>query len=122
MAETRSKAPQPTWRRAVPRMVLTLVAGALLFRFGFGLGWSATAALLVVVIAGGALYWHLFRYKLPPNSRRARFLIRTGRAKLRAACTTCGWRGEFTSLARRDDEGRAVYLCPACGHEVGHSV
>jgi DNA-directed RNA polymerase subunit RPC12/RpoP len=113
---------QGTWRRAVPRMLSTLVAGLLIFRFGFRLSWSATIALLVVVVGGGTLYWRAFRYKLPPNSRRARLLIRTGRAKLRAACTECGWRGEISSLTRRSDEGRVVYLCPTCGHEVGHSV
>ena len=103
-------------------MLATLVVALILFRFGFGLSWSATLALLVVVVVGGALYWRAFRYKLPPNSRRARFLIRTGRAKVRAACTACGWRGEGSSLTRRDEDGRVAHLCPACGHEVGHSV
>jgi len=113
---------QQTWRRAVPRMLATLIAAVLLFRFAFGLSWLATVALLIVVIVGGALYWRAFRYKLPPNSRRARFLIRTGRARVRAACTACGWRGEFSLLTRRSDGGQVVYLCPACGHEVGHAV
>lgn len=103
-------------------MLATLVVGALVFRLGFGLSWSATAALLVVVVVGAALYWRTFRYKLPPNSRRARFLMRIGRAKLRAACAECGWRGDISALTRRTEGQGFVYLCPSCGHEVGHSV
>ena len=120
VADTNSQ--QRAWRQAVLRMLATLVAAVLLFRLAFGLSWLATVALLVVVIVGGALYCRAFRYKLPPNSRRARFLVRTGRAKVRAACTACGWRGEISSLTRRSDGGQVLYPCPACGHEVGHSV
>jgi hypothetical protein len=100
-----------------------LVAAVLLYRVGFGLSWSTTVALLIVVIVGGAFYWRAFRYKLPATSRRARFLTRVGGAKLRAACTECGWRGEISALTRRSTgDGGIVLLCPSCGREVGHSL
>ena len=114
---------QWTWQRWVPRVLSTLVAAVLLYRVGFGLSWSATVALVIVVVVGGALYWRAFRDKLPPTSRRARLLTRVGGAKLRAACTGCGWRGEISALTRSSTgDGGIVLLCPSCGHEVGHSL
>jgi hypothetical protein len=50
------------WQRRVPHVLSTLGAAVLLYRFGFGLSWSATVAFLVVVIVGAALY-HAFRYR-----------------------------------------------------------
>lgn len=111
-----------TSHRWEARALSTLVAAVLIYRFGFGLSWSATVGLLLVVIVGAALYWRAFRYKLRPTSRRARFLTRVGGAKLRAACTQCGWRGDISALTRSTGDGGTVLLCPSCGHEVGHAL
>lgn len=104
-------------------MLLTLLAAVLIYRLAFHLSWSATAAFLVVVVVGAALYWRLFRYKVPlTTSRRGRRLLRSGAVKVNVKCGSCGWRGDFLSLTSRAGEGGVEYFCPACGREVAHST
>jgi len=111
-----------TWQWARPRWSVTLVAAVVIFRFGFRLSWPATLVFVVIVIVGAAVYWRAFKWKLPTNSRRARFLTRIGKRRLVAVCRQCGWRGEIAALTRSDDGGGTALLCPICGHQVGHSV
>jgi hypothetical protein len=33
----------------------------------------------------------------------------------------CGWRGEISALRREDEHGGIAFLCPVCGHQVGHT-
>jgi hypothetical protein len=113
---------QWTWRWALPRWSVTLVGAVVIFRFGFGLSWPATFTFVGIVILGAAVYWRAFKWKLPPNSRRARFLTRIGKRKLVAVCGRCGWRGEIAALTRSEDGGGTALLCPVCGRQVGHSV
>ena len=101
---------------------MTLVAAVMIFRFGFRLSWPATFTSVVIVIVGAAVYWRVFKWKLPTNSRRARFLTRIGRRKLVVVCSQCGWRGEIATLTHSEDGGGTGLLCPVCGHQVGHSV
>ena len=82
----------------------------MIFRFGFRLSWPATFTFVVIVIVGAAVYWRVFKWKLPTNSRRARFLTRIGTRKLVAVCSQCGWRREIATLTHSEDGGGTASL------------
>ena len=111
-----------TWRQTALRVVSTIAVAIIVYRRLFHLSWSATAILTAVVLVGGALYWRLFRYKVPLlNSRRGRRLMQSGRMKVTVTCGACGWRGNFLEMTSRQGEGEVDYFCPSCGREVGHT-
>jgi hypothetical protein len=98
------------------RFAAVLVAGVLVYHFTFGLSWSATAVMLVIVAVLGLL---LHQYNRRHN--RARLLEAVSKSNVQAVCRGCGWRGEMSALRQENDHGGIALLCPVCGHQVGHT-
>jgi hypothetical protein len=107
-------------RRARERYTLrfagVLVAGVFIYHFRFGLSWSATGVMLIIVAAGSLL---LHQYSRRRN--RARLLQAMNKSTAQALCSGCGWRGELSALRQEDDHGGIAFLCPVCGHQAGHT-
>ena len=93
-----------------------LTAGGLVFHFRFGLSWFGTGVMLGVVAAVS-----LFLHQYIRRQNRARLLEAVNRVNAQALCSGCGWRGEMSALRRVDDHGGIAFLCPVCGHQVGHT-
>ena len=98
------------------RFAAVLVAGVFIYHFRYGLSWSATAVMLVIVAVGGLL---LHRYMRRRN--RARLLEAMDKSTAQAGCRGCGWRGAMSALRQENDHGGIAFLCPVCGHQVGHT-
>jgi hypothetical protein len=107
-------------RRARERYALwfaaVLGASALVYHFRFGLSWSATGLALVIIAVGSLL---LLQYVRRRN--RARLLETVNKSTAQAVCRGCGWRGKMSALRQENDHGGIAFLCPVCGHQVGHS-
>ena len=93
-----------------------LLASALVYHYRFGLSWSATAVALGIV----AISCLLLRQHIRRRSR-ARLLEAVNKSTAQALCGGCGWRGEISALRREDEHGGIAFLCPVCGHQVGHT-
>lgn len=107
-------------RRARERFALrfgaVLVAGVFIYHFRYGLSWSTTGVLLVFVAVGSLL---LHQYSRRHN--RARLRQAMNKSTAQALCSDCGWRGAMSALRQEDDHGGIAFLCPVCGHQVGHT-
>ena len=98
------------------RFAAVLVAGVFIYHFRFGLSWSSTAVMLVIVAIGSLL---LHQYSRRRN--RARVLEAVNKSTAQAVCRGCGWRGKMSALRQENDHGGIAFLCPVCGHQVGHT-
>jgi hypothetical protein len=93
-----------------------LIASGLVYHFRFGLSWSGTGVALGVVAAASLLLHQYIRRR-----NRARLLEAVNKSTAQALCIGCGWRGAMSALKRESDHGGIAFLCPVCGHQVGHT-
>lgn len=98
------------------RFAAVLVAGLFIYHFRFGLSWSATAVMLIIVGVASLLLHRYLR-----RSNRARLLQAMNKSTAQALCQSCGWRGRMSALRQENDQGGIAFLCPVCGHQVGHT-
>lgn len=106
----RGREQYPLWFAGV------LIASGLVYHFRFGLSWSGTGVAVGVIAATSLLLLQYIRRR-----NRTRLLEAVNKSTAQPLCTRCGWRGAMSALRPENDHGGIAFLCPVCGHQVGHT-